>query len=94
MDECRLSLCDGHGTPIKIDVKVLDVGTVHFPVKIMRVMRLTQLTPSQEMTLSRFVRPNHVLDVLGIRPVFGTVRRLLRALVMQETGRQERLKRQ
>ena len=68
MAEFGLSLCDDDGTPIEIDAEVLDVGKVYLRVKIMRMMRLTRLTAPQEMAVTRFVRPNHVLDVLHHSP--------------------------
>ena len=66
VEEFGLSLCDDDGTPIEIDAEVLDVGKVYLRVKIMRMMRLTRLTAPQEMAVTRFVRPNHVLDVLDV----------------------------
>ena len=64
VEEFGLSLCDDDGAPIEIDAKVLDAGNVYLRVKIMRMMRLTRLTTPQEMAVTRFMRPKHVLDVL------------------------------
>ena len=68
VEEFGLSLCDDDGAPIEIDTEVLNVGQVYLTVRIKRMLGLTQLTPPQEMAVTRLVRPEHVVDVVNHSP--------------------------
>ena len=68
VEEFGLSLCDDDGAPIEIDAEVLNVGQVYLTVRIKRMLGLTQLTPPQEMAVTRLVRPEHVVDVVNHSP--------------------------
>ena len=85
--EFGLALCDDDGAPIEIDAEVLDIGKVYLRFKIMRMLRLTLLTAPQEMAVTRFVRPNHVLDVLDHSPSIWPNAAALKSVSAERDGK-------